>query len=167
MSDARRHPNVIHKDEAAVMPVTKGKHHMMLRRLGGAAGGQMLGANLTELPPGAISFPFHYHCATEEGIYVVSGRGTARIGEARVAVRAGDWIAFPVGPDHAHQMINDGDEPLVYLCVSAAAQKVDVVGYPDSKKVAATAGTFEKPLHRFVVREGENVDYWDGEPNAT
>lgn len=126
----------------------------------------MIGANLTTVGVGGISFPRHYHCATEEAIYVLSGTGIARIGEQRVPIRAGDWIAFPVGPDHAHQMINDGAEPLVYLCVSASAQKVDVVGYPDSKKVAASAGPFEKPLHRWVSRQGESVDYWEGEPEA-
>lgn len=148
------------------MPMDKGKHRMKLRRLGGAAGANMLGANLTEVAPGSVSFPFHYHCATEEAIYVLSGKGIARIGDARVAVGAGDFIAFPVGPDHGHQMINDGAEPLVYLCMSAAAQKVDVVGYPDSKKVAATAGPFEKPIHRWISRQGESLDYWDGEPDA-
>ena len=163
----RRHPNVVHEEEVPPMPMQKGKHRMKLRRLGAPAGAQMLGANLTELEPGALSFPLHYHCATEEAIYVLRGRGTARIGESRVPIRAGDFIAYPVGPDHAHQMINDGDETLVYLCVSANAQKVDVVGYPDSKKVAATAGTFDKPLHRFIARQGESVDYWDGEPDAT
>lgn len=149
------------------MPMQKGKHQMLLRRLGAAAGAQMIGANLTEVAPGCVSFPFHYHCAAEEALYVVSGKGTARIGDARVAVSAGDFIAFPVGPDHAHQMVNDGAEPLVYLCISASAQKVDVVGYPDSKKVAATAGTFEKPIHRWISRQGETLDYWDGEPDAS
>lgn len=148
------------------MPMHKGKHQMKLWRLGGAAGGQMIGANLTEVAPGAVSFPFHYHCATEEAIYVLSGTGVARIGETRVAVGPGDWLAFPVGPASAHQMINDGAEPLRYLCVSAAAQKVDIVGYPDSSKVAATAGTFEAPLHRWISRQGESLDYWDGEPGA-
>lgn len=147
--------------------MNKGKHRMELRRLGAAAGGQMLGANLTEVPPGGVSFPFHYHCATEEALYVLSGTGTARIGEQRVAVRPGDYLAFPVGPEHAHQMINDGTEPLVYLCVSASAQKVDVVAYPDSNKVAATAGTFEKPIHRWISRQGESLDYWEGEPDAS
>ncbi|HMC93817.1 MAG TPA: cupin domain-containing protein [Polyangia bacterium] len=166
MSQARRHPNVVHRDEVQPMPMNKGKHRMVLRRLGGAAGGQMIGANLTEVAPGGVSFPFHYHCATEEALYVLSGSGAARIGETRVPVRGGDWISFPVGPEHAHQMINDGVEPLVYLCVSASAQKVDVVGYPDSKKVAATAGTFEKPIHRWISRQGDSVDYWEGEPDA-
>ncbi len=162
----RRHPNVVHRDEVKPVTMAKGRHQMVLRRLGVPAGAQMLGANLTEVAPGCVSFPFHYHCATEEAIYVLRGAGTARIGDARVAVREGDWISFPVGPDHPHQMINDGSEPLVYLCVSAAAQKVDVVGYPDSKKVAATAGTFDKPIQRFIARQGESLDYWEGEPDA-
>jgi uncharacterized cupin superfamily protein len=83
-----------------------------------------------------------------------------------VPVRAGDWISYPPGPAHAHQMINDTDEPLVYLAISGLPVKVDVVGYPDSKKVAATAGTFDKPIHRFIVRQGESLDYWEGEPDA-
>ena len=166
MSEERRHPNVVHRDEVSVMNMEKGRHRMQLRRLGAAAGGQLIGANLTEVPPGAVSFPFHYHCATEEAVYVLSGSGTARIGESRVAVRAGDWLAFPAGPEHPHQMINDGAEPLVYLCVSASVQKVDVVAYPDSNKVAGMAGAFEKPVHRWISRQGESLDYWDGEPEA-
>jgi uncharacterized cupin superfamily protein len=51
----------------------KGRHRLRLQRLGGASGGNMLGANLTELAPRSVSFPFHYHCATEEAIYVLSG----------------------------------------------------------------------------------------------
>lgn len=152
------------------MPMERGKHRMKLRRLGAPAGGQMLGANLTEVAPKSVSFPFHYHCATEEALYVLRGHGIARIGDARVAVGPGDYVAFPGGPAHAHQMINEGDEPLVYLCLSASpatgAQRVDVVGYPDSKKVAATAGTFEKPLHRWISKEGESLDYWADEPDA-
>ena len=166
MSENRRHPNVVNRSEVAVMPMEKGKHRVRLQRLGGAAGGNMLGANLTEVAPHSVSFPFHYHCATEEAIYVISGTGIARIGDARVPVGPGDWIAFPVGAEHAHQMINDTDAPLIYLCVSAAAQKVDVVGYPDSNKVSGTAGTFDKPIHRWISKQGESLDYWADEPNA-
>jgi len=163
---SRRHPNVVHRDEVEANATQKGKHHVINRRLGTAAGNAQLGATLTELPPGAISYPFHYHCANEEAIYVVSGTGTVRIGDARVAVRAGDWIALPVGPDHAHQMINDGNEALIYLCVSTA-HKCEVVGYPDSKKIGAMAGpSMMQPWIRQLVREGETLDYWDGEPAA-
>jgi uncharacterized cupin superfamily protein len=162
----RRHPNVINRDEVEPTDIKKGKHHVIARRLGASAGNSQLGATLTELPPGAISYPFHYHCAKEEAIYVLSGHGTARIGEARVPVRTGDWLAFPVGPEHAHQMINDGDEPLVYLCLSTG-QMCEVVGYPDSNKVGFAAGTsFQQTWLRQLVRAGETLDYWDGEPNT-
>jgi uncharacterized cupin superfamily protein len=166
MSKERRHPNVVNADELEPNTIQKGKHHGIGRRFGPACGNQQLGGQLMELPPGAISFPFHYHCMNEEAIYVVSGRGTARIGDNSVAVRAGDWIAFPVGPQNAHQMINDSSEPLIYLTI-ATAHKCEVVGYPDSKKVAAMAGVaWDKPWIRQIWREGETLDYWDGEPNA-
>ena len=162
----RRHPNIINIDELEANEMTKGKHAAKTRRLGPHAGNAQIGATLTEIPPGALSYPFHYHCANEEAIYVMSGTGTIRLGEARVAVRAGDWIAMPVGPDHAHQMINDGKEPLIYLCVSTA-HKCEVVGYPDSKKIGLWAGPSPMtPWIRTIKRDDAALDYWDSEPGA-
>ena len=162
----RRLPNIINRDEVEPTEIKKGKHQVVTRGLGRPAGSSKLGATLTELPPGAISYPFHYHCGKEEALYILSGTGTARIGDARVAVKAGDWIAYPVGPAHAHQMINDGSEPLVYLAISTG-ETVEVVGYPDSNKVAMPAGeSFQKMWVRQITRAGESLDYWDGEPNA-
>jgi uncharacterized cupin superfamily protein len=162
----RRHPNVVNVDEAPTNALAKGRHRGTSHQLAKLAGNLQLGASLMELPPGAISYPFHYHCMNEEAIYIVSGTGTARIGEARVAVRAGDWIAYPAGPATAHQMINDGAVPLVYLMLSTK-HPCEVVGYPDSNKIAAMAGTsWDKPWIRQIVRSGESLDYWDGEPDA-
>ena len=167
MSTPRRHPNVINQDEIEARELAQGKFRMRGRRFGPHAGNQQLGGQLVELAPGARSFPFHYHCANEEAIYVVAGTGTIRLGDARVAVRAGDWIAHPVGPDHAHQMINDSDAPLVYLCLSTQ-HKCEVVGYPDSKKVAMVAGpSFDDPWVRQIHRKGESLGYYDDEPDAT
>jgi uncharacterized cupin superfamily protein len=111
-----RHANVRNADEVEVREMIKGRHNMRLRRLGKPAGSIALGATLTEVAPGGISFPRHAHYANEEAIYVLSGSGEARIGDARVPVRPGDWIALPTGPEHAHQMVNISTaEPLVYL----------------------------------------------------
>lgn len=166
MSTERRHPNVVHADELEPTVIERGKHRFRRRSFGAAAGNRQLGGSLMELPAGAIAYPFHYHCANEEAIYVIAGTGTIRLGDQRVAVSAGDWIAMPIGPAHAHQMINDSDAPLVYLTVGTE-HKCEVIGYPDSKKVTAIAGeSWEAPWHREIKPAGETLDYWDGEPNA-
>lgn len=166
MTTPRRHPSVINQDEIEPREMRQGKFHMHSRRFTPHAGNQQLGAQVLELAPGERAFPFHYHCANEEAIYVLEGTGTVRIGDARVPVRAGDWIAHPVGPEHAHQMINDGDAPLRYLCISTQ-HKCEVVGYPDSKKVAMVAGpSFDQPWVRQVHRKGESLGYYDDEPDA-
>ena len=166
MADNPRHPNIVNHADAPLTEMSKGKHRMKLRRLGVVTGGQTLGAVHTEVAPHSVSFPFHYHCATEEAIYVLSGSGLARVGDERIRIGPGDWIMLPPGPDHPHQMINDTHQPLVYVCVSALMQKVEIVGYPDSKKVAASAGPFEKPIVRWISKQGESVDYWADEPDA-
>jgi len=162
----RRHPSVVHTSEVEPQDVAHGEHRLRRRRLGPAVGNRQLGASLCELPPGARSYPAHWHGANEEAIYIVSGTGTARIGDAQVPVGAGDWLAFPVGPAHAHQLINDGAAPLVYLCV-ATNHLCEVVGYPDSQKLQAMAGPdWEHPWVRHMTRPGASLDYWDGEPHA-
>ena len=63
-----RHPNVRNADELEIREMIKGRHNMRLRQLGKPAGSRALGATLTELAPGAISFPRHAHYANEEAI---------------------------------------------------------------------------------------------------
>ena len=63
-------------------------------------------------------------------------------------------------------MINDGDVPLVYLAISNTTLG-DVVGYPDSKKIAAAAGpSFQSLWIRQINKAGDSLAYWDGEPDA-
>jgi uncharacterized cupin superfamily protein len=165
-----RHANVRNADEVEVREMVKGGHNMRLRQLGRAAGSIALGATLTEVAPGAISFPRHAHHVNEEAIYILSGSGEARIGEARVPVRPGDWIALPTGLEHAHQMINtSAAEALVYLCISTM-RGAEIVEYPDSGKIGASVTDPTSPVgvRRIgLFRAGSGaLDYWDGEPQA-
>src|SRR5437016_5616288 len=77
-------------------------------------GGQKLTAGLWELPPGKKSFPMHMHHVTEEALFVVSGTGKVRTPEGMTEIGPGDYVSFPPGGP-AHQLVNDGTEPLVYL----------------------------------------------------
>ena len=137
------------------------------KRLGQAAGGERLGATLYEIPPGKKVVPYHYHTANEEAIYVLAGAGTVRLDDEEFEIEAGDYVALPVGEAGAHQVINSGEEPIRYLCVSTMREP-DVMVYPDSGKVAILAGaapgsppgeaTFSK-----ILRSDAEVGYWDGE----
>ena len=132
-----RHPNVRNADEVEVREMIKGRHNMRLRQLGKPAGSIALGATLTEVAPGGISFPRHAHYVNEEAIYVLSGSGEARIGDARVPVRPGDWIALPTGPEHAHQMVN----------VSAAEpHPLTAPAYSEHRSTMAKAREFGRKL---------------------
>src|SRR6185503_12001505 len=96
-----------------------------------------------EVEPGRAAFPHHFHCVNEESIYVLEGEGALRIGKDTVAVKAGDYVTFPTGPDFAHQLKNTGTQNIRYLRFSTLSS-AEVVGYPDSKKIgAAGAPSYE------------------------
>ncbi len=126
-------------------------------------GGQRLTSGLWELPPGKTSFPLHAHLVTEEALFVLSGRAKVRTPDGLTPIGPGDFVSFPPGGP-AHQLLNDGTEPLLYLGLSAA-ERADVVVYPDSKKVASRVGEFGKG-QRWIFREADQADYFDGEPGT-
>jgi mannose-6-phosphate isomerase-like protein (cupin superfamily) len=70
------------------------------------------------LPPGA-STTRHYHPKTEEIYYILTGGGQMMIGNDMRQVGPGDAIAIP--PGEVHQIVNNGDVPLVFLCCCAPA----------------------------------------------
>lgn len=124
-------------------------------------GGERLSAGLWELPPGKRSFPFHAHLVTEEAMFVISGTAKVRTPDGLTPIGPGDFVHFPPGGP-AHQLVNDGTEPLVYVGLGAGVG-ADVVEYPDSDKVASAAGTGPS-RKRFVFKRGAQVDYYEGEP---
>jgi uncharacterized cupin superfamily protein len=125
-----------------------------------ALGGERLSCGLWELAPGKKSFPFHSHHVTEEAMFVISGRGKVRTPDGLTEIGPGDFVQFPPGGP-AHQLVNDGAEPLVYIGMSAGVG-VDVVEYPDSGKVASSVGS-SAGRKRFIFRSNSQVDYFEGE----
>jgi uncharacterized cupin superfamily protein len=135
--------------------------------VGARIGARLLGYNITAVAPGKRAFPLHNHHANEEMFYILQGTGELRIGDERYSLRAGDFIANPPGgPDTAHQILNTGSEEMRYLAVSTMITP-ETVEYPDSKKIA-TYSRLPQPdgsmrVLRQISREGQSVDYWDGE----
>jgi uncharacterized cupin superfamily protein len=98
------------------------------KALGDAVGLKNIGVHLIAVPPGHRSTEFHAHHYEEECIYVLSGGGMATVGEAIHRIGPGDFIGCPTN-DVAHEMINDGAEPLVCLVIGQRLLQ-DITDYP-------------------------------------
>jgi uncharacterized cupin superfamily protein len=160
-------PYLLNADDVPWTKREHGPHVVEERHVSLGMPARKLSYGVTRIPPGARSFPFHFHYDNEECFIVVSGRGQLRYGEETVTVQAGDVITCPPGPDSAHQFINDGQEPLEYLAVGTA-HTPDLVAYPDSGKLNVLAGSAsggDKSRRSFggIFRIGDTVDYWEGE----
>lgn len=159
---------IVHERELEWIELSHGDRIAFKRKLlGQATGAEKLGCSMFEVAPGKRAWPFHYHFANEEALYVLEGSGTLRLGAEEFPITAGHFVTFNAGPDHPHQLINRGTGPLRYLCFSTMIGP-EVAGYPDSGKLGiiagrAPAGSGRVSAMRKCFREGSEVDYYDGE----
>jgi uncharacterized cupin superfamily protein len=123
-------------------------------------GGEKLGCGLWELPPGKKSFPLHAHLFGEEAMFVISGTAKVRTPSGLTPIGPGDFVSFPAESE-AHQLVNDGKEPLIYFAVSTRLG-AEIVEYPESDKVACSLGGFPAKK-RFMFKRADQVDYFIGE----
>ena len=109
---------------------------------------------ITSLPPGVKNFPYHAHAAQTEFYLVISGTGLARDESGEHPIGPGD--AFFYQPGEAHQIINTGEEPLVFYVI-ADNPLADPCYYPDSDKWAVRLGSVRKTgrLTEFAYEDGE------------
>jgi uncharacterized cupin superfamily protein len=130
-------------------------------RLGRQAGSVKTGLSLWEVPAGQAAYPYHFHLAEEEIVVVVSGRPTLRTPEGSRDLEEGEVLAFPVGEEGAHQIVNKTDEPVRFLAFSN--QGPDVIVQVDSGKVGAAERRPEGGGLALWFRRADAVGYWDGE----
>lgn len=125
--------------------------------IGRAIGAEHLGGQLVEIAPGQRSFPYHWEAGQEEWLIVLAGTPTLRSPGDPKPLRPGDVVCFPAGPEGAHQLINEGQEPVRVIFLSDRRDP-NVVVYPDSGKVgvrgAHVGGNFA---------ENAKLEYWEGE----
>jgi uncharacterized cupin superfamily protein len=117
-----------------------------------------LGASVDVLAPGKRGCPYHLHHVQEEMFIVLEGEGTLRVAGEMLAVKAGDVVFVPPGPDYPHQLINSSTAPLKFLSISTR-ERPEICEYPDSGKVMVYG-----PGVELLQRRSEPLDYWDGEP---
>jgi len=160
--------NINNPDLGFVETAYSDKFKVRSAALAGKIGAQKLGYRIAEVEPGFRAWPFHSHHVNEEMFLILSGSGKVRIGEEEFAITEGDLIAAPPGgAEHAHQIINDSQATLKYLCVSTMEQP-DLMEYPDSGKFGVMAGSApggaaDKRTFSFFGKADAGVNYWEDE----
>ena len=109
------------------------------------AGLQRVGVSKVTVPAGRESFVYHSHQVEEEWVYILSGRGIARIDGEEYEVSAGDFMGFPT-PGIAHHLMNPFDDDLVYL-MGGESSDVEIADFPD--------------LGKRMVRRGKQADIFE------
>ena len=95
--------------------------------------GPLLGASMYELGRGNFMV-FHFHHGSEELLLVLRGRPTLRTATGERRLDEGEVVHCPAGPDGAHEIRNDTDEPVRYV-VAGTRVSPEIVEYPDLNKV--------------------------------
>jgi uncharacterized cupin superfamily protein len=114
--------------------------------------GVQLGASVYELGPGNTS-AYHFHHGSEEVLIVLRGRPTLRSPDGERQLAEGEAVHFPIGPDGAHGLRNDTDEPVRYV-VAGIRVSPEVAEYPDTKQITAQARTgSQSGEHLWVVHD--------------
>jgi uncharacterized cupin superfamily protein len=109
------------------------------RALGDTLRLTQFGVNLVTLPAGAWSSQRHWHAHEDEFIYVLQGEVTLVTDTGQKTLTAGMAAGFPAGKADGHHLINQSDNPALYLEVGTRAEN-EVAQYSDIDMVARKEG---------------------------
>src|SRR3954470_21597322 len=128
-------------------------------RLGGTVGAKDTGTSIYELPPGQALCPYHYEYGEEEWALVLEGTASLRTPAGTGQFGPMELAFFPTGPEGAHLIRNDSDQPLRVLMFSNVVYPT-ATAYPDSAKVGVYTGLDGEDV---MVGRSSNVPYFHGE----
>ncbi len=100
--------------------------------LGLPTGLKNIGVHYVVLRPNTESTEPHFHHAEEEAIFIISGSGVANIEGQQVAIKKGDFVAYPCNGLY-HSIRNDSKSDLIYLILGEKSA-LDLCVYPKSDK---------------------------------
>jgi uncharacterized cupin superfamily protein len=127
--------------------------------MGPLVGGSRVGATVYLLPPGEALCPYHYEWGEEEWLIVLEGRPVVRHPEGTETLEPWDVVCFPRGPEGAHKVYNETDDPVRVLMFSEVVYP-SATSYPDSDKVGVWMGDRK---HDLLVERSSAVEYYKGE----
>ena len=116
------------------------------RRLGPATGLAEFGVSHVTLAPGAWSSQRHWHEGEDEFVVVLSGEAMLVEDETRTPMRPGDCAAFPKGVANGHVLVNESDQPCLFIAVGRPS--ATDCHYPDIDM------RWDGTAQRYVRRDG-------------
>jgi uncharacterized cupin superfamily protein len=128
-------------------------------RPGPELGAKQTGMSVYELPPGQAVCPYHYEYGEEEWVMALQGRPSVRGPEGTEQLEPFDVVFFPKGPEGAHQIRNDSEQPARVVMWSTIVHP-SATAYPDSDKVGVWTG--DKAEDGMFIRSTK-VEYFEGE----
>jgi uncharacterized cupin superfamily protein len=129
--------------------------------VGKRIGGVRIGAAVYEAVSGRPIWPYHYHCGSEEWLYVLSGAPVLRDPSGERALSVGDVGCFPANHLGAHTFLGPG-RFVVFSADASPGPQVTI--YPDSDKLSVWPGPDElEGLNALRLPRSADVDYWYGE----
>ena len=131
-----------------------------LFRPGPDLGAERLGLSVYEIPAGQALCPYHYEYGEEEWLLVLAGEATVRHPGGEEVLGPWDLTCFPVGPEGAHEIRNDGEATIRVLMFSNVAHPT-ATAYPDSHKIAIWPARGSDDA--VMVRRADKREYYDGE----
>ncbi len=108
-------------------------------KLGDAAGLNQFGVNLLHLPPGAWSSQRHWHTASDEFVYVLSGEVTLVTDTGEEILFAGDAAGFSAGDSNGHCLRNNSASDATVLEIGTRVPG-DIGHYNDIDMMAPAGG---------------------------
>lgn len=132
-------------------------------RFGAQLGAKQTGATVYEIPPGQAVCPYHWEYAEEEWLLVLDGCPSVRTPAGTERLDPFEMVFFPIGPEGAHQIRNDGDAPVRVLMWSTVVHPT-ATSYPDSDKIGIWTGDKADSV---MVRRSSTVEYYDGEADQS
>ncbi len=109
------------------------------KKLGDAAQLTQFGVNLLRLPPGAWSSQRHWHTASDEFVYVLSGEIVLVTDEGEEILHAGDAAGFKSGDENGHCLQNRSKADAVALEIGTRTDE-DCAYYSDIDMMAPPGG---------------------------
>ena len=99
-----------------------------------------LSSSVYVLKPGKTSGLFHYHLGTEEMLIMIKGTPLLKTYNQTRRLVEGEVVAFGIGPESVHQVINDTNEDVRMVFVGYETSP-DAVEYPEEGLISIMAKT--------------------------